>query len=297
MQIEVKPVRNAEGCEHFQNLERLVWGTDDLDVVPVHVLITALKNGGGLLGAYAEDGPGETGRMVGAAFWWLGAGIDAHSPPTDPSAAGPQSALRLKVCSHMVGVLPAWQRHHIGLRLKLAQRNIVLEQGLTDWITWTYDPLYRRNGVFNIHRLGATCSTYLRNVYGELNDELNRGAPSDRCEVDWRLNSPHVLRELQPMRSIPAWPLDDLHVLPADRDARGFLVPDDTPPQLDGRPLAVPVPEDIGAIRRDDPALGLAWRFAMRVALETAFDAGYMMVDCIQADGLGWRYILLREYL
>ena len=52
------------------------------------------------------------------------------------------------------------------LQLKLAQRQAILDQGLTDWVTWTYDPLYRRNAVFNIHRSGrylmyvltATCT-------------------------------------------------------------------------------------------------------------------------------------------
>lgn len=294
--IEIRPIVNVEGCEHFQELERQVWGTDDVDVVPIHVLITALKNGGGLLGAYTEDGPEATGRMVGAAFWWLGAGVDARR--TDAQAG----ALGLKACSHMVGVLPQWQGRHVGLRLKLAQRETVLAQGLTDWMTWTYDPLYRRNGVFNLHRLGATCSTYLRNVYGELNDDLNRGVPSDRCQVDWWLRSEHVARDLQPMRQMAQWQTLRMEVLPVTRTGQGQIAPADCAPVLDGRPLAVPVPDDIAGLRRADPALGLAWRFALRAALEAGFAAGYTMVDCVRLEDMkredaGWHYILVREYL
>jgi predicted GNAT superfamily acetyltransferase len=173
----------------------------------------------------------------------------------------------------------------------------VLEQGLTDWITWTYDPLYRANGVFNIHRLGATCNIYLRNIYGELRDALNAGVPSDRCQVDWRLNSPHVLHDIDARRRDPHWDFSAMHFLPAQMREDGFLQPVEQPLALDGRPLAAPLPDDIGAIRRQDRELSLAWRFYMRAVLEAAFVAGYTMVDCIQSPEHGWRYILVREYL
>lgn len=291
--ITIRPLLAVSEAEQFQELERLVWNTDDLDTVPIHVVITVIKNGGLLLGAYAADGPAASGGMVGAAFGWLGVGVDPAAPDPTP---------KLKFCSHMVGVAPAWQNKHVGLRLKLAQREWVLAQGRTDWMTWTYDPLFRRNGVFNLHRLGATCSTYIRNVYGELNDDLNRGVPSDRCQVDWRLSSPHVLHDLERTRNGPTWDAGALQILPVTINAAGFPVPGDAILAGDGRPLAVPVPDDISLIRRSDRELSLAWRHFMRDVLETAFAGGYTLVDCIRliaADGTdqGWRYILVREYL
>lgn len=285
--IHIHRITDLEGCRHFQMLDRLVWGSEPLDLVPNHITVTVVKNGGLLLGAFAADGPTETGGMVGAAFGWLGTGVDPARPDQGP---------RIKFCSHMAGVLPAWQGLHIGLRLKLAQRREVLVQGLTDWMTWTYDPLYRRNGVFNIHRLGATCSTYVRNMYGELQDVLNGGVPSDRCEVDWRLTSPHVLHELEPRRPTHAWDGAMLQLLPATLDARAFAVPGDPALAFDGRGLAVPIPDDIAAIRRADPDLARAWRLYLRAVLETAFAAGYTMVDCVHLGAHGWRYILVREY-
>lgn len=287
--IHIRAVHDVAGCDHFVELQRLVWGGDPVELVPNHITITVIKNGGMLLGAYAKDGPAETGGMVGAAFWWLGA-IDAGANP-------PGAPPKLKVCSHMVGVVPAWQGTGIGLRLKLAQRRAVLAQGITDWVTWTYDPLLRVNGVLNIHRLGATCNTYLREVYGELRDDLNRGVPSDRCQVDWRLNSPHVLRDLDPPRQAPSWDPAALEVLAADRRADGFLQPVAAAPRLDGRPAAIPVPEDIAAIRRADGALAMAWRIYLREMLEQAFAAGYTLVDCVQLAETGWYYVLVREYV
>ena len=286
--ITIRPITEVTHCEYYQELERRVWGTDETDVVPIHVLVTVQKNGGLVLGAYAPDGPAEMGGSVGATFGWLGVGVDP---------ARSEGGATLKFCSHMAGVLPEWQGRRIGLRLKLAQREQVLAQGLTDWITWTYDPLYRANAVFNIHRLGATCATYIRDIYGELKDDLNRGVPSDRCQVDWRLRSPHVLHDIEPRRQEQDWDADALVVLPTRPVAGSDLVAPGDPVTPDGRPLAVPIPADIAHIRSTDGELSMAWRMYMREVLETAFAADYMMVDCVRLGDHGWRYILVREYL
>ena len=105
--IAIRPVMDIAGCGHFQQLEQMIWASPDIEVVPSHILMTVIKNGGTLLGAYADDGPAATGGMVGAAFWWLGVG-------TPPGESEP----RIKICSHIVGVLPAWQGRRVGLRLK-----------------------------------------------------------------------------------------------------------------------------------------------------------------------------------
>ena len=286
--ITIRHIKELSECEGFQQVERLVWGSEDADVVPTHVLITLAKNGGLVLGAFADDGPEITGGMVGLALGWLGTGVDPATP--DASA-------RMKFCSHMAAVIPAWQGQRVGLRLKLAQRDYVLAQGLTEWMTWTYDPLFRANCVFNIHRLGATSTTYMRNIYGVMTDELNRGAPSDRCQVDWRLNSAHVIQRLDDNIPHPAWEPENLEILPSEINAAGFTVPGEPTFFGHGRPLAVPIPSDITAVRRGDHALSLAWRFYLRTVLEDAFAAGYTLVDCVHLPHHGWHYILVREYM
>jgi predicted GNAT superfamily acetyltransferase len=290
--MTIRALKGVEDCRNFQQVTGTIWGGDTADEIPLHVLITIGKNGGIIMGAFAEDGPAETGGMVGITLGWLGTGVDPATPGAPP---------KLKFCSHMAGVLPAWQGKHVGLRLKLAQRDAVLAQGLTDWITWTYDPLYRPNGVLNIHRLGATCTTYIQNLYGVMNDDLNRGVPSDRCQVDWRISSPHVVQKVQPPADThsphPDWEPDILEILPSSTDAAGFATPGEAEFEGKGRPLAVPIPGDISAIRRRDQELSLAWRIYLRTVLEAAFATGYTMVDCVHLPDHGWHYILVREYL
>jgi predicted GNAT superfamily acetyltransferase len=287
--ITIRQLKELTECQGFQAVERAIWVGDADGSVAIHVLVTLAKNGGLVLGAYDKNGPESTGGMVGIALGWLGTGVDPATPDAPPKP---------KFCSHMAGVLPAWQGKHVGLRLKLAQRDFVLAQGVTDWMTWTYDPLYRPNGVFNIHRLGATCTTYMRNIYGEMSDELNRGVPSDRCQVDWRLSSAHVVQKLQPNATHATWEIENLEILPSQINAAGFAAPEQpTFTGDEGRPLAVPIPSDVAAIRRSDRALSLEWRFYLRTVLEKAFSAGYTLVDCVHLPDHGWHYILVREYL
>ena len=309
MPVSIRLVDSLEAVEHFRVLEHLIWGEPMAATIPAHVIVTAIHNGGGLLAAYAEDGPAETGGMIGLTYWWPGLSVPtttAGGKVVKAVSPGPQASselvstpapLRLKMCSHMAGVLPAWQGTGLGLRLKLAQRAAILEQGASDWVTWTYDPLLRTNGAFNLHRLGAICNTYHVNLYGELPDELNAGIPSDRCQVDWWLTSGRVEecsqeRPVGATRRAQATAPGDAEVLSGAWTHRGFLTPPSLLPKLNGAPLAIPVPEDIYTIRAADYDLGSAWRLWMRDALQSAFAAGYLLADCVRhADGQ-WRYLL-----
>ena len=54
-------------------------------------------------------------------------------------------------------------------------------------VTWTYDPLIRRNAFFNLTRLGARPVEYLVDFYGEMTDAINAGQGSDRLMLHWDL--------------------------------------------------------------------------------------------------------------
>jgi len=320
----LRTVTTIEEVEHFQQLERLIWQSPAEDVVPVHVAITVIRNGGGLIAAFADDGPEATGGMVGLTFWFPGLGVpttggrewergrrgdeemdSVTQPPnlqssnlqSPPLPLSPSPHLLLKMCSHMAGVLPAWQGHGLGAQLKLAQRDAILAQGVTNWVSWTYDPLFRTNAVLNIRRLGALCNTYKRDWYGVMKDGLNAGVPSDRCQVDWWLDSERVEGRVagdEGRRHASDSAPEHLVVMPTVAGGSGFRAPTDGQLSLDGRPLALPIPDDIAAIRRSDAALGMAWRLFMRHHLEQAFAAGYVITDCLNLAG-EWHYLLERQ--
>jgi predicted GNAT superfamily acetyltransferase len=256
MAVLIRPVETFAEYHDVEEIQRQAWAMpDDLEVVPLHLLITAAHHGGMLLGAF--DGE----EMLGFVFGFIGL-----------TAGG-----KLKHCSHMMGVRPGVQSSGVGYRLKLAQREFVLAQGL-DLITWTYDPLESRNAYLNVAKLGAVCRTYLCNLYGEMADGLNAGLPSDRFEVEWWLGSERVVGriagELRQPLSEPVVQANATHLLP-----NGLVAPGDLRLDADAPTIRVEIPADYQAIKAADSGLARDWRLATRDLFEAYFAAGYAVVD------------------
>jgi predicted GNAT superfamily acetyltransferase len=261
----VRILETIAEMEQHEQLQRLVWPGCETDILPVHLLVTLAHNGGLVLGAYEGE------KMVGLLVGFVG----LYDVPDGP---------RPKHCSHELGVLPEARNAGVGFALKRAQWQIVRKQGL-DRITWTYDPLLSRNAHLNIARLGAVCNTYLREVYGEMRDELNVGLPSDRFQVDWWVNTKRVERRLG-SRPRPALTQADFAAAEAQTlylvDSNGaFICPPDHLTAPGGSLLLAEVPSDFMQLKTDDFELARAWRSFSREMFETCFSAGYLVTDFI----------------
>jgi predicted GNAT superfamily acetyltransferase len=139
--------------------------------------------------------------------------VAVPAPSLPPADEGPEGASRdpavplgatlgflgwnegLHLHSHMNAVDTAARGRGIGVALKLRQRALCLEHGVTE-MRWTYDPLIRRNAHMNLVRLGAEVVAFHPDFYGELRDAITGADRSDRFEVRWRLDSPRTLRAL-----------------------------------------------------------------------------------------------------
>ncbi len=165
---------------------------------------------------------------------------------------------RASLHSHVTGALPG--HPGVGFALKQHQRLWVLERGGST-ITWTFDPLVRRNAYFNLSKLGATVVGYHENFYGPMDDALNAGEESDRCEVVWDLTAPQRARGL---------PYPDAEVRLA---VGGDEAPLEQAEGADGAFL-VQVPADITDQRLAAPAVATQWRHAVRRTLGAAVAAG-----------------------
>ena len=288
--FSIRPLKTIDECRHAEDLQRAVWQLEDIDVTPAHVLLTFAKNGGIVLGAYAVVGGGE--QMIGCVFGFLGT-REGHYGPEAPAQ------VKLKHCSHQLGVLLAWQSRGVGYALKLAQREAARAQALR-LITWTYDPLESKNANLNIAKLGAVCSTYVSNLYGELRDGLNRGLPTDRFQVDWWIASKRVETRLQRRRP----PLTrDLYqqagtiiLNEAVFGADGLPLPPDSIRPLDADRALVEFPALFQDVKRLDAGLARAWREQTRAIFEAAFAAGFTVTDMLYERGVTPRafYVVTR---
>jgi len=268
----IKLLDTPEDMNAVEELQRAVWPGSETDVVPAHMLITAVHNGGIVAGAFVD------GRMIGFVFGFPG----LESTPDGP---------RPKHCSHMMGIHPEYRDSGVGFALKRAQWQMVRHQGL-DHITWTYDPLLSRNAYLNVSKLGAVCNTYRRSEYGDMRDGLNAGLPSDRFQVDWWINTRRVERRLDkhPRRPLKLddfskaelYPLYEPH---AARQAGGWIRPPEHYPPLEGHLLLAEIPSDFNALKDADFPLARDWRFFSREIFETAFSAGYIVTDFIFENG------------
>ncbi len=217
-------IRNLSGPSELLEANAVlqeVWGTT-VPLAPLEFLIAISHTGGYVAGAFTGD------SMVGASIGMLA-----------------RHRGRPALHSHVSGLVAAVRGTGLGRELKLHQRAWAIEHDLA-WITWTFDPLVRRNAWFNIAVLGATIDDYLVSFYGTMNDAINAGDESDRLLATWDLALP-----------VPIAPREGSEV-------------DD--------PEFVATPDDVVALRRADPAAAARWRSATRASLTAALDAGRPIV-------------------
>jgi predicted GNAT superfamily acetyltransferase len=166
--------------------------------------------------------------------------------------------------SHIAGVTAPLQGRNVGFALKTHQRAWALDRRI-ERISWTFDPLIRRNAAFNLCKLAVRPRRYLSDFYGAMTDGINAGDETDRLLVDWRLLDPHVVRACSGLPREAD--LDSLRRAGASvglsADSRGAPVLGD----LDGSTILVAIPADVERLRRTDKTVAKAWRHGVREVL------------------------------
>ena len=170
--VEVRACHTLAECEECVEMEKRVWATEDIEIVPAALIRVVSETGGQVLGAF------EGGRMIGFTFALAACRVERGRP-------------RTFLHSHMTAVLPEYQNLGVGRRLKLFQREEALGRGI-GLVEWTFDPFELRNAYFNVMRLGAVMRRYLPNLYGITTSPLHSGMPTDRLVAEWHLESARV---------------------------------------------------------------------------------------------------------
>ncbi len=262
--VHVREISELAELHAVYRLYAAIWRPDPKNPPVTSELLRALtKSGNYVVGAFDDD------ELVGACVGFFGAPADC--------------ALH----SHIAGVSGAARGRSVGFALKVHQRAWAMLHGVSA-ISWTFDPLVRRNAYFNVAKLAGRPTEYLTNFYGGMHDAINGGDDTDRVLVDWKLDDTVVAAAC----AGTANPGDAQAALAAgaavalDVSERGHPVVGG----LDPSTLLVGIPTDIEGLRVSDPGLGKEWRVALREVLGPLIAHGGRVTGF---DRAGW-YIVQR---
>ena len=214
--IQVRELDNLQDQDFGRKIFDITWSMDAGTEITPNLLQAMVHSGSYLSGAFIDK------KIVGAAF------------------AFPATNGGLHLHSHMTAVLPEFRDKGVGYALKIDQWNWAKKKNYSH-LSWTFDPLVRRNAKLNIAKLGVDISAYHPNFYGDMPDALNAGDESDRLMVSWRTD-------------IDAPKARELITKPESGD------------------ILIEIPEDIVAIRSKNQIESMKWRRQVREQFLAAFE-------------------------
>ena len=214
--IQVRELKSLQDQDSGRKIFDLTWAMDTGTEITPNLLQAMVHSGAYLSGAFIEN------KIVGAAF------------------AFPATNNGLHLHSHMTAVLDEYRDKGVGYALKIDQWNWAKKQKYSH-LSWTFDPLVRRNAKLNIVKLGVDISAYHPNFYGAMPDALNAGDESDRLMVSWSTD------------------IDELKA----RELITHPKPDD---------ILIEIPENIVVIRSKNQSESMKWRRQVREQFLAAFE-------------------------
>ncbi|MEV8569527.1 GNAT family N-acetyltransferase [Streptomyces sp. NPDC051322] len=261
----VRPISALADLEAACRLFEGIWKPAGENALATTELLRAMDKAGSYVAAAFDGEAGD--ELVGACIGFFG-------PP-------PDGALH----SHIAGVSARMRGRSVGFALKTHQRSWALQRGAAQ-VSWTFDPLIRRNAYFNIGKLAARPAQYLPNFYGRMHDAINGADDTDRLLVEWQLTGPEAAAACHGRH-----PATDAVAERAGGATAALGATDDGRPQahpVRGPRTLVAVPQDIESLRHSDPRSAATWRSAVRDVL------GGLLADRWQVTGFdrtGW-YLL-----
>jgi predicted GNAT superfamily acetyltransferase len=262
--IIFRDINDIKEMRAVEDLQIRAWGDDARDVVPLNQLAGARHVGGSLIGAFEGE------MLAGFVYGFYG------------HVNG-----RLVHHSHMLAVHPEYRNQDLAFQLKLAQREHVLRDGLTDRMTWTFDPLQSLNAYFNFAKLGVVSDTYKVNVYGDAGSSFLHRNGTDRLFVTWLLNSRRVSERIfskpAALGSVEIFPKSTVPLIRCSESG----TPERTPGEerlSRSESALLEIPADISLIERSDFSKAAEWRAETRKVFSETLTAGFVVVDFRRKD-------------
>lgn len=273
--VNIKLLRSMTDMHAAVELQKVYWGDSADALVPAHMLFSFVNFGGHVLAAMDGD------RMVGLLIDFLG---------TDGTQTDRPAMTNLLIVSKRLVVLPEYRNQNVAYKLKLAQRDIAIRQGIR-LVAWTFDPMLAVNAYFNIHKLGVVCSHYYPDYYG-IDTSLQNLTGSDRLLADWWVTHRRIEERINGQRSslsLEQYLSADTPIVnptQIDRD-EGLLWPPESGNWPGGMMALVEIPPDFVDISARNAELATMWRRHIRDVMQHLFAANYIITDFVRGDHEG----------
>ncbi len=264
--VKLVVLKTQDELQEAVELQKVYWGSNIGDLVPLHMLFSLANYGGHVFGARVD------GRLVGLLIGFLGADIQADDALL--------ACERLCVMSKRMVVLPEYRNLKIGEKLKWAQREFALRHGI-QLVSWTFDPLLSRNAYLNLHKLRAVGQTYVLDYFGT--NATNPTLSADRLVVNWWVRHARVDAPLPSDYS-------DAQLLNAVSDGLPTRLCDD----VTGDAVLLQIPADFLNLAQVNPDILQIWRDHVRAAFLHVMGAGYIASDFLRRDGASF-YVFTRD--
>lgn len=267
----LRPVQTREEFRACVELQRATWGEDFEGCVPAMILELGQKVGGIVAGAFGEDG-----ELLGFVYGFPAVedGISYH-------------------WSHMLAVREEVRGYGLGRKLKIYQRRLLLERDVPA-ACWTFDPMVSRNAHLNLNRLGAEVVAYVPDMYPDDAGCELQVEHSDRLVAFWELEGSRAVRAIAGLPDRQAESHADAPVVLDD--PREAAAAEDAETSFPMEPaVRIRVPEDVQALRAEDPDLARRWSEQVREAFLTYLPEGYRVQGFVGVDDGAPAYLLLGE--
>ena len=246
-QMVIRECTSLDELADCVRLQREVFALPEIEISPVRHFIVTKNAGGFTLGAFNGN------ELIGFVL-------------SVPAYLRSERAFY----SHMTAVSAGYQGAGIGARLKWAQRERSLADGVK-FIKWTFEPTKARNAFFNLEKLGAVVREIQANFYGtdyatapEMREKI--GLASDRLFAEWELET------------------DKVQALALGESYK------------ENRPVVqrIVIPADWFALVRSDPHGALNEQLRIRTEFESAFSRG-LVLRGFERDAIEPKFLLYQS--
>jgi len=245
--VTIRPLNDRREFRRCEELQRETWGQEFEGRVPSLLLELHQKTGGLVGGAFDED------ELLGFVFGFPAVedGLPYH-------------------WSHMLAVREDRRGEGLGRRLKLFQRETLLDRGV-EVACWSFDPMVALNAHLNLNALGAEVLACVPDMYGDTDSPLHGDLGTDRLLAFWELDGERAREAISGDRRVDFTPFAR-----APEVGRPDGPEDDAAPDFpEVERVRLEIPPDLEELREEDRDLLERWRERTRATFTHYLERGY----------------------